>query len=127
MEDLGFAHLSVDYSYGKSTTRITYDNLGATALSATIQPALLAIAGNALPDMTTIQNTVTVNLVKPLNKKTIVRAMYRFDGMRITDWHYNDVIHNAVAAYDATNTLLLDSGPLNYHVNTVGVFLNYKL
>ncbi len=24
-------------------------------------------------------------------------------------------------------TMLLDSGPMNYHVNTFGVFLNYKL
>jgi hypothetical protein len=129
MEDLGFVHLSVDYTYGKSTTHISYDNLGATALNvnAFTQATMLAIAGNALPDMTTIQNTLTLNLVKPLNKKTTVRAMYRFDGMRITDWHYNDVIHNAVAGYDATNTLLLDSGPLNYHVNTLGVFLNYKM
>jgi hypothetical protein len=129
MEDLGFAHLSIDYTYGRSATHMSYDGLGATALNATpaTQAALLALAGNAMPDMTTVQNTITVNLVKPLDKKTTVRAMYRFDGMRIADWHYNNVIHNAVAGYDATNTLLLDSGPLNYHVNTIGVFLNYKM
>jgi hypothetical protein len=31
-----------------------------------------------------------------------------------------------MAAYDA-GTLLLDSGAMNYHVNTFGVFLNYKM
>jgi hypothetical protein len=129
VEDLGFARLGIDYSYGKSTTHITYENLGATALNAVAatQAAMLAISGNALPDMTTVQNTITVNLVKAIDKKTTVRAMYRFDGLHVADWHYDGVVHNAVAAYDNTNTLQLDSGALNYHLNTFGVFLNYKL
>jgi hypothetical protein len=76
--------------------------------------------------MTTEQNMLTVNLVKPLDKKTTVRAMYRFDGFRVKDWHYDGVIHNAMAAYDS-GTMLLDSGVPNYHVNTFGVFLNYNL
>jgi hypothetical protein len=86
----------------------------------------MLLAANSLPDMTTLQNTVTVNLVKPLDKKTTIRGMYRFDTMRIADWHYDGVIHNAVSAMDG-NTLLLDSGAMNYHVSTFGVFLNYKL
>ncbi len=129
--DLGWARLGVDYTYARSTTHIAYQ-YGALAFSATAaaNQAMQALAGTALPDMTTQQNTITVNLVKPLDKKTTVRAMYRFDGMRIKDWHYDNVIMNKMAAYDglgAGGTLLLDSGPLNYHVNTFGVFLNYKL
>jgi hypothetical protein len=126
-EDLGFAHLGIDYTYSRSSTHIAYD-FGSTAFSATPanNAAMALLAGNALPDMTTVQNTFAVNLVKPLSKKTTVRAIYRFEGMKITDWHYDGVIKNAMAAYDA-GTMLLDSGPLNYHVNTVGVFLNYKL
>jgi hypothetical protein len=135
-EDMGFARLGVDYSFARSSTHIAY-NYGSQAFlapSATINAATTAlnnqtigaIAGSALPDMTTVQNTITLNLVKPLDKKTTVRAMYRFDGFRVKDWHYDGVIKNAMAAYDS-GTMLLDSGSLNYHVNTFGVFLNYKL
>ncbi len=124
-EDLGFARLGFDYTFARSSTHIAY-NYGNTAFSATTNAALAAIAGTALPDMTTVQNTVTLNLVKPLDKKTTVRAVYRYDGLRIKDWHYDGVIKNTMAAYDA-GTLLLDGGPMNYHVNTIGVFLNYKL
>ena len=126
-EDLGFARLGVDYTYGRSSTHIAY-NFNSLAFSnvAANNAAMAALAGSALPDMTTVQNTVTLNLVKPIDKKTTVRAMYRFDGMKITDWHYDSVIHNAMANFDG-NTLLLDSGAMNYHVNTFGVFLNYKL
>ena len=124
-EDLGFAHLGIDYTYAKSRTHITYD-IGSTALANPNSAALISLAGTALPDMTTVQHTLVMNLVKVIDKKTSVRAMYRFDGMKITDWHYDGVIKNVMAAYDA-GTMLLDSGPLNYHVNTFGVFLNYKL
>ncbi len=126
-EDLGFARLGVDYTYSRSNTHIAYD-FGTTAFSATPanNTAMALLAGSALPDMTTVQNTLAVNLVKPLDKKTTVRATYRFEGMRLADWHYDGVIKNAMAAYDS-GTLLLDSGSMNYHVNTFGVFLNYKM
>ena len=130
--DLGFARLGVDYTFARGSTHIAY-NYGKTAFStvAATNLAMQAIAGSALPDMTTLQNTLTVNLVKPLDKKTTVRAMYRFDGMRVKDWHYDNVIMNKMAAYDSGaglgGTMLLDSGALNYHVNTFGVFVNYKL
>lgn len=126
-EDLGFARLVVDYTYSRSNTHINYD-FGATAFSAIAANnlAMAALAGSALPDMTTVQNTLALNLVRNIDKKTSVRAIYRFESMRIADWHYDGVMHNVMAAYDA-NTLLLDSGPMNYHVSTFGVMLNYKL
>jgi hypothetical protein len=125
--DLGFARLGVDYTFARSSTHIAY-NYGTQAFNAntTANAAMQVLAGNALPDMTTVQNTITLNLVKPLDKKTTIRGMYRFEGFRVKDWHYDGVIHNAMAAYDG-GTLLLDSGAMNYHVNTIGVFLNYKL
>ncbi len=133
-EDLGFARLGVDYTFVRGSTHIAYD-FGPQALNinAVNQGAISAVAGTALPDMTTRQHTLTANLVKNLNKNTSIRAMYRFDGFRVKDWHYDSVIHNAMAAYDGNagtgnaGTLLLDSGPLNYHVSTFGVFLNYKM
>jgi hypothetical protein len=131
-EDLGFARLGVDYSFARSSTHIAY-NFGPQAFSAVVTSGVLAnnarmaaLAGSALPDMTTDQNTITLNLVKPLDKKTTVRAMYRYDAMKLKDWHYDGVVKNAMAAYDS-GTLLLDSGANSYHVNTFGVFLNYKL
>ncbi|MFZ2161197.1 MAG: MtrB/PioB family outer membrane beta-barrel protein [Sideroxyarcus sp.] len=125
-EDLGFMHIGIDYTYARSSTHIAY-NFGATAITAGGNNAnAAAIAGSALPDMTTVQNTITLHLLKQLDKKTSIRAIYRHDGMKIKDWHYDGVIANVMAAYDA-NTLLLDTGPMNYHVNTFGVFLNYKM
>jgi hypothetical protein len=125
--DFGFARLGVDYTFARSSTHIAYNygNL-AFATAAAANTAMQAIAGSALPDMTTLQNTITLNLVKPLDKKTTVRAMYRYDGLRIKDWNYDGVITGKMTAMDG-NTLLLDAGPLNYHVNSFGVFLNYKL
>lgn len=124
-EDLGFAHLGIDYTFAKSRTHVAYD-IGTTALGNPTSAALLNLAGTALPDMTTVQHTITVNLVKAIDKKTSIRAMYRHDGMKVTDWHYDGVIKNVMAAYDA-GTMLLDAGSMNYHVNTIGVMLNYKL
>jgi hypothetical protein len=133
--DFGFVRLGIDYTFAKSSTHISYTTGNSAYAPQTTNPsatgglnnaAMAALAGSALPDMTTLQHTITINLVKPIDKKASVRAMYRYDNMRIADWHYDGVIHNAMAAYDA-GTLLLDSGPSNYHVSTVGISLNYKL
>jgi hypothetical protein len=133
--DFGFVRLGIDYTFAKSSTHISYTTgsyayaLPSASTTGTLggnNAAMAALAGSALPDMTTVQQTITINLVKPIDKKASVRAMYRYDNMRIADWHYDGVIHNVMAAYDA-GTLLLDSGPSNYHVSTVGISLNYKL
>jgi len=127
-QDLGFVHVGVDYTYTRGFTHITYDipNNAAFGGTAANQTAMAAIAGSALPDMSTVQNTITLNLFRKIDKNTSVRASYRHDNMRVRDWHYDGVIKNVLAAYDG-GTLLLDSGPMNYHVNTFGVFLNYKM
>ena len=125
-EDLGFARLGIDYSYSQSSTHIAY-NFGSTAITAGgNNSTAAAIAGSALPDMTTVQHTFAMNLVRAIDKKTTIRATYRFDGFRVKDWHYDGVMKDVMAAYDS-GTMLLDSGATNYHVNTFGVFLNYKL
>ena len=125
--DFGFVRLGIDYTYTKSSTHISY-NFGSTALSATPanQAAMAVIAGSALPDMTTLQNTITLNLVRPIDKKSSVRLLYRYEDMKIKDWHYDGVIKNIMAAYDS-GTLLLDSGPQNYHTSVVGLLYQLKL
>jgi hypothetical protein len=124
--DFGFVRLGIDYSYSESSTHINY-NFGSTAFSATPanNTAMALLAGSALPDMTTLQNTITLNLVKPINKKSSVRLLYRYEEMKIKDWHYDGVITGAMAAYDG-NTLLLDAGPQNYHVSVVGLLYQLK-
>jgi hypothetical protein len=126
-KDLGRVKLGIDYTYSSSKTDISYA-YGSTALSGTAatQLAMAAIAGSALPSMTFVQHTLSVNVIIPIDKRMSVRLFDRFEIGRVKDWHYDGVIKNAVAAYDS-GTLLLDSGPQNYHANIVGVFLQYKL
>jgi hypothetical protein len=123
-QDLGKVKLAVDYTYGKGRTKINYD-YGSTTLSAA-QTALEVLAGNALPDMSTTQNAVTLNLMVPIDRRLSARFMVRYEDFKIRDWHYNDVITGAMQNLDG-GTLLLDAGPTNFHATTVGVFLQYKL
>jgi hypothetical protein len=58
----------------------------------------------------------------PVDKKTAVRLMYRYDDYRLQDWHYD--YYNITPA--ATN-IPGDYGPQNYKINTVGVMMNFKM
>jgi len=144
--DFGFVRLGIDYTFTKSSTHISYNfgsmafsapasfaspptstNNSQTANTATNNTYMASIAGNALPDMTTLQNTLTVNLVKPINKKSSVRLMYRYEDSKIADWHYDSVIHNALAAFDS-GTLLLDSGPApSTHTGVLALLYQLKM
>ncbi len=125
--DFGVARLGVDYTYAKSKTHIAY-NFGTQAFNANQvnNDAIALVAGSALPDMTTVQNTVVLNLVVPVSKITTLRLMYRYDQMKIRDWHYDNQLKNVISGIDS-GTLLLDSGPLDYRINTLGAMLNIKL
>jgi hypothetical protein len=123
-QDLGKMKLGVDYTYGKGRTKINYD-YGSTTLTAA-QTALEVLAGNALPDMTTTQSALTLNLLVPIDKRLSARFMVRYEDFKIRDWHYNDVVTGAVQNLDG-GTLLLDAGPTNFHASTIGVFIQYKL
>jgi hypothetical protein len=123
-QDLGKVKVGVDYAYAKGRTKIGYD-YGSTVLSAA-QAALEVLSGNALPDMTTIQNTLTLNLLVPIDKRLSARFMVRHEDIKVKDWHYNDVITGQVQNLDG-GTILLDAGPTNYRANIFGVFLQYKL
>lgn len=129
----------VDYTYATSSTRINYGAGGtgfanaagaltpALALAAAQnQAAMAALAGIALPNMTYSQNTLMFNLIVPIEKSLSARLLYRYEDMKIKDWHYDGVITGAMAAYD-NGTLLLDAGPQNYHANTFGVMFQLKL
>jgi hypothetical protein len=124
MNDFGFVRLGVDYTFAQSRTKMEY-SFNSTALAAAPSDALIALAGSALPDMTTVQNTIVVNLIKPINKMSSVRLLYRYEEMRIADWHYDSVITNAMAAYDG-QTLLTDSGPQRYSASVTGLMYQLK-
>lgn len=126
-KDLGRARLGLDYTYSHSTTDITY-GYGSTAFNgnAANQLAIAAVAGSALPSMTFVQHTLTANVLIPVDKRLAVRLFDRYEVGKVKDWHYDGVIKNVMAAYDS-GTLLLDSGPQDYHINVVGVILQYKL
>jgi hypothetical protein len=117
----------MDYTYSASNTAIHYD-YGSTALSgvAATQTAAAALAGNALPSMTFVQQTLSVNLLVPVNKKMSIRLFDRFEMGEVKDWHYDGVIQGAVANYDA-GTLLLDGGAQNYRANVIGLLVQIKL
>jgi len=76
--------------------------------------------------MTFIQQTLNFNVLFPINKKLSMRMFDRYETGKVQDWHYDGVISGAVANYDS-GTLLLDSGPQNYHNNVVGVLFQFKL
>jgi hypothetical protein len=124
MNDFGFVRLGIDYTFAQSRTTMAY-SLGSTALAAAPSAALIALAGSALPDMTTVQNTVVINLIRPLDKSSSVRLLYRYEEMRIADWHYDSVITNAMANFDG-QTLLTDSGPQRYSASVAGLMYQLK-
>jgi hypothetical protein len=122
---IGSMQFGVDYTYSSSNTNIQY-NYGGTAFGEAQQLAVAAIAGTALPNMTFLQQTLNLNLIIPVSKKTSIRLFDRFEMGEVKDWHYDNVITNAVANYDS-GTLLLDSGAQNYRANVIGVLLQMKL
>jgi hypothetical protein len=73
-----------------------------------------------------VQQTLNLNLIIPIDKKLAIRLFDRFEFGKVKDWHYDNVITSAAAAYDS-GTLLLDAGPQNYHVNVIGLLVQYKL
>jgi hypothetical protein len=128
--DIGRTKFGLDYTYSYSSTNIAYSymNTGGTAFNNVVanQNAISLIAGNALPSVTYVQQTLNLNLIIPIDKKLAIRLFDRFEFGKVKDWHYDNVITGAVAAYDS-GTLLLDAGPQNYHVNVIGLLFQYKL
>jgi hypothetical protein len=125
--DFGRMRFSFDYSYTIGRTDIGY-TFGQGAITNVLanQAAQAAIAGTALPSMKFTQQVLTLNLLVPIDKRLSVRLFDRYESGEIKDWHYDGVLTGVVANYDQ-GTLLLDAGPTNYHVNVIGVLIQYKL
>ncbi|NCA69533.1 MAG: hypothetical protein EOM91_05385 [Sphingobacteriia bacterium] len=116
--DFGKARLELDYTYVTGVTEIGY-RYNAAALGIT-NPQQLALIGTGMPDLETTQHFVDLNLIVPIKKSLAIRALYRYEGGEIEDWHYDGVAQNPVPV---NNAAYLDSGTQNYHANLVGLFL----
>ncbi len=118
----GNLRLGVDYTYSSSTSSVTY-GYGANVLTAA---QITAAQANTFSDMTLIQNTLTLNLLIPIQKKASARVMYRHESGSIKDWHYTGMPLGASAA-EGNATLMLDAGPQDYHTNVIGVMFQFLL
>jgi hypothetical protein len=134
----GSFKLSMDYTFARSTTKVSYSynsqvfasanataaNGGATA--ANINAANAQSAGNGWEDMRFEQNIFNVNLLVPVSNRMSVHLYDRLELGKVRDWHYDNAMLGASNA-GGTPTVLLDAGPQNYRANVVGLFLTYKL
>jgi hypothetical protein len=118
----GNLRLGVDYTYSSSTSSVTY-GYGANVLTAA---QITAAQANTFSDMTLIQNTLTLNLLIPIQKKSSARVMYRHESGSVKDWHYTGMPLGASAA-EGNATLMLDAGPQDYHTNVIGVMFQFLL
>lgn len=118
----GNLRLGIDYTYATSTTSIAY------TYAANVLTAGQAAAANAnqFTDMKLEQNTLGLNLLIPMSKKSSARLMYRHESGSVKDWHYNGVPIGASAA-EGNATLMLDAGPQDYHTNVIGVMFQFLL
>jgi hypothetical protein len=111
----GNLRLGLDYAYAESRSATSY-NYGANVFL----PGQAALAGLEFTDMTLVQNTLSINLLIPLQKKSTVRLLYRHESGTVKDWHYTG-IPMAASAAEANANLSLDAGPQDYHTNVFGV------
>jgi hypothetical protein len=123
-QDLGNMKLGLDYTYAAGRTRITY-GYGPTTFTAA-QAAAELLLGNAMPDMTTVMQTFAANLLVPIEKNLSARLLYRYEGFKVQDWHYDNAIAGAVQSIAGVPSILLNAGPQNYHANIIGAFVQYK-
>jgi hypothetical protein len=118
---LGPLRLSLDASrmIGRTATRYGY---GANVLTA----AQASTAGSGFPDTLMVQNSLSAQLLVPVQKAVAVRLLYRYESTTVRDWHYDTSPVGASAAENQA-TLLLDAGPQSYRNHLFGVMLQFKL
>jgi hypothetical protein len=76
------------------------------------------------PNMTTTMQGIELNVIKDFTKNLTGRIMYQYQHFRSNDWHYDypaDIIIGTAA-----NVMPADMGPRSYHVNALGLMLQYK-
>lgn len=115
----GDMRLGLDYSYAESKSALRY-SYGSNVFLA----GQAALAGTEFTNMTLAQNTLSMNLLIPLQKKAKLHVLFRHESGTVKDWHYEGVPLGASAA-EGNATLALDSGPQDYHTNVIGVMYQF--
>ncbi|MBI4986397.1 MAG: MtrB/PioB family outer membrane beta-barrel protein [Rhodocyclales bacterium] len=129
--DLGHSKLDLDYTFTAGTTGISYTyNAAALGLATSGAPTAaqlttLGLIGSGFSNLKFTQHVFSAGLSIPMNKTTALRLLYRYEGGKIRDWHYDGVAGNPTPA--ANQQTYLDSGPQDYKVNAVGVLLHFKI
>lgn len=118
--DLGKARLNLEYNYSSSRSPLGYAYASANALQS---PGLVAQAGNAFPDLKYSLHVIDTSLRAPLTQQTAIRFFHHFEAGRIADWHFDGLDPNTVVS----NRVYLDTGPRNYRVHVLGVFVQFSL
>jgi hypothetical protein len=117
-QDIGAMIFSANLGYSKGVTSITHA-YGPIALTPA-QTAAEALYGD-YPDISMVQKTLDLNLLVPIDKRTSLRFLYRYDGVKVKDWHYDYLQSMTITTFAPA-----DYGPQNYHTNVFGAFLHYK-
>ena len=145
--DLGFVRLELDGTYITGTTSLSYNYNAAAqtaagndpanpltpAVNAAATAAMWQYAGSGMPDQDYDQQILNFNVVVPISKSVAIRALYRYEQGSIDDWHYAGVDANPVPSFNTVaangtqagvaQAVYLDSGPQDYHTNTVGLMV----
>jgi hypothetical protein len=114
--DFGKAKLNTDYVFSRARTSINY-GYNAAALGIT---TTLPLVGNGFSDLVFDQHILDVGILFPVDKRTALRLIYRYETMKIRDWHYDGV---AVNPMPATNAVYLDQGPKDYTAQLIGLLV----
>jgi hypothetical protein len=89
-----------------------------------------ALAGDRIPDIANDVSYLDATLRIPLTPRLSARLVYRNQWEKIRDWHYRGIDATPVVAANPANpptVVLIDGGPMNYHVEWYGVMLQIKL
>lgn len=93
------------------------------SVNALQSPAFAAQAAEGFTDLAYKLWALDAGLRVPVSRSTALRLYYRYEAVRITDWHYGGLDQGTVVG----NRVYLDAGPGNYRVNIVGAFLQFAL
>ena len=118
--DFGKPKLDIQYTYSTSRSPLSYSFASPNALQS---PGFAAQAGNGFPDLAYDLNVLDMGLRFPISQQISVKLLYHFEMGKIADWHYSELNQSTVV----NNLIYLDTGPRNYRVNVLEVFLHVNL
>jgi hypothetical protein len=117
---LGRTRLDFSWNYEASRGITSYSFASPGALTfASVAPT----AGNQLPAMTYIVNSLTMSFTVPLSDRASLRLFDYYEHGQINDWHYAGFNNTLVYG----NRVYTDGGPQGYNTNVVGLFLRVQL